>query len=192
VAPGPATERISAHFKLRLRGGLLFNVRSGRGLWSREAGQELPIASLTKMMTALVVAAHTRPDARVLITRQAIDFSGSGVGLLPLGVESIVQFSLLVCHVADDGEAKSLAFQSLHDCEDHHRQISQPERAVNGKRSAGDWNPPEDESDDQRQDEVREEDEKAVLRVPLNVAVVLLHQKRHNSEKEEVRQRQHQ
>jgi serine-type D-Ala-D-Ala carboxypeptidase (penicillin-binding protein 5/6) len=81
----PATERISAHFKLRLRGGLLFNVRSGRVLWSREAGQELPIASLTKMMTALVVAAHTRPDARVLITRQAIDFSGSGVGLLPLG-----------------------------------------------------------------------------------------------------------
>ena len=83
VAPAPA--RISAHFKLRLRGGLLFDVRSGRVLWSREAGQELPIASLTKMMTALIVAAHARPDARVLITRQAVDFSGSGVGLLPLG-----------------------------------------------------------------------------------------------------------
>jgi serine-type D-Ala-D-Ala carboxypeptidase (penicillin-binding protein 5/6) len=85
VAPAPAPARISAHFKLRLRGGLLFDVRSGRVLWSRQAGQELPIASLTKMMTALVVAAHTQPDARVLITRQAVDFSGSGVGLLPRG-----------------------------------------------------------------------------------------------------------
>ncbi|MEA2161054.1 MAG: hypothetical protein QOD66_3434 [Solirubrobacteraceae bacterium] len=83
VAPAPT--RIGAHFKLRVRGGLLFDVHSGRVLWSLEAERELPIASLTKMMTALVVVAHTRPDARVLVTRQAVDFSGSGVGLLPLG-----------------------------------------------------------------------------------------------------------
>ena len=31
----------------------------------------LPIASLTKMMTALVVVAHAKPDDRVLITREA-------------------------------------------------------------------------------------------------------------------------
>jgi D-alanyl-D-alanine carboxypeptidase len=37
------------------------------------------------MMTALVVAGRDRPTDRVLITRQAVHFSGSGVGLLPLG-----------------------------------------------------------------------------------------------------------
>ena len=36
------------------------------------------------MMTALVVASTTRPEAPVLITRQALAYSGSGVGLLPL------------------------------------------------------------------------------------------------------------
>jgi D-alanyl-D-alanine carboxypeptidase len=37
------------------------------------------------MMTALVVTERSRPADRVLITRQATHFSGSGVGLLPLG-----------------------------------------------------------------------------------------------------------
>jgi D-alanyl-D-alanine carboxypeptidase len=37
------------------------------------------------MMTALIVVTRMRASARVLITRQAIHFSGSGVGLLPLG-----------------------------------------------------------------------------------------------------------
>jgi D-alanyl-D-alanine carboxypeptidase len=45
----------------------------------------LPIASLTKMMTALIVVAHSHLSDRVLITRQAVHFSGSGVGELPLG-----------------------------------------------------------------------------------------------------------
>ena len=77
--------RVGVKLKLALRSGLLFDVRTGRVLWERAPARTLPIASLTKMMTALVVIAHARPQARVLITRQATDFSGSGVGLLPLG-----------------------------------------------------------------------------------------------------------
>jgi D-alanyl-D-alanine carboxypeptidase (penicillin-binding protein 5/6) len=94
ITPAPGPERVNAHLKLKLRGGLLFDVRSGRVLWSEEAGRELPIASLTKMMTALVVVAHARPRARVLVTRQAVDFSGSGVGLLPLGKRITVRVLL--------------------------------------------------------------------------------------------------
>ncbi len=75
---------VTPHFKTRVESGLLFDVRSGRVLWERHRTDVVPIASLTKMMTALVVVAHARPSARVLITRAAIDFSGSGVGLLPL------------------------------------------------------------------------------------------------------------
>ena len=36
-------------------------------------------------MTALLVAGRTRPNERVLITQAALDYSSSGVGLLPKG-----------------------------------------------------------------------------------------------------------
>jgi D-alanyl-D-alanine carboxypeptidase len=85
IALAPAGERVRFNPKLGLRSGLLFDVRSGRVLWERDPGRELPIASLTKMMTALVVATHSKPSAPVLITRAATHFTGSGVGLLPLG-----------------------------------------------------------------------------------------------------------
>jgi D-alanyl-D-alanine carboxypeptidase len=45
----------------------------------------MPIASLTKMMTALLAVRSGRPDTPVLVTREAIDTDGSKVGVLPLG-----------------------------------------------------------------------------------------------------------
>ena len=68
-----------------LHSGLLFDVHTGAVLWERAPGRVLPIASLTKMMTALVALAHSKPSDRVLITREATRFTGSGVGLLPRG-----------------------------------------------------------------------------------------------------------
>ncbi len=68
-----------------LRSGMLFDVRSGQVLWERQPDRRLPIASLTKMMTALLVASDSSPAGRVLITPQAMHYTGSAVGLLPLG-----------------------------------------------------------------------------------------------------------
>jgi D-alanyl-D-alanine carboxypeptidase (penicillin-binding protein 5/6) len=84
VEPAPPSERVSVHLKLPLRSGLLFDVRTGEVLWERRPDAVLPIASLTKMMTALIVVAHSQPIDRVLITPAAVHFSGSGVGLLPV------------------------------------------------------------------------------------------------------------
>lgn len=84
-ATAPAAKSVRATFKAPVRSGLLFDVRSGRVLWQRDPTHRLPIASLTKMMTALVVAGHARTSAKVLITRDALHYSGSGVGLLPRG-----------------------------------------------------------------------------------------------------------
>jgi D-alanyl-D-alanine carboxypeptidase (penicillin-binding protein 5/6) len=81
----PAAQRVNVRPKLAVESGLLFDVRTGKVLWERNPTRTRPIASLTKMMTALVVVAHARPSDRVLITSQAVHFSGSGVGLLPLG-----------------------------------------------------------------------------------------------------------
>jgi serine-type D-Ala-D-Ala carboxypeptidase (penicillin-binding protein 5/6) len=67
------------------RAGVLFNVDTGRVLWQHNAGQRLPIASLTKMMTALIIARRHRPDEPVLITPQALAYEGSGMGVLPKG-----------------------------------------------------------------------------------------------------------
>jgi D-alanyl-D-alanine carboxypeptidase (penicillin-binding protein 5/6) len=80
-----APQQVAVSLRLPLRSGLLFDVTTGRVLWQRDAQTVLPIASLTKMMTALVVVDHVSPSARALITPQAVHFSGSGVGLLPLG-----------------------------------------------------------------------------------------------------------
>jgi D-alanyl-D-alanine carboxypeptidase len=82
LAPGGEQVRLNPK---HLRSGLLFDVRSGAVLWERYPQRALPIASLTKMMTALVIVAHSKPTDRVLITREATRFTGSGVGLLPRG-----------------------------------------------------------------------------------------------------------
>jgi D-alanyl-D-alanine carboxypeptidase (penicillin-binding protein 5/6) len=67
------------------RAGLVLDLESGDVLWRLHPRRTLPIASLTKIMTALLVAERTRPGERVLITQAALDYSGSGVGLLPKG-----------------------------------------------------------------------------------------------------------
>ena len=76
---------LTIHFRHPPGAALLFDLDSGRVLWSRNPTQPLPIASLTKMMTALLVVARAAPNARVLITREALAYQGSGVGVLPRG-----------------------------------------------------------------------------------------------------------
>ncbi len=65
--------------------GLLFDVVSGEVLWARNPGQRRPIASLTKMMTALLIAERHRPSERVLVSRKAVGVEGSRIGVLRPG-----------------------------------------------------------------------------------------------------------
>jgi D-alanyl-D-alanine carboxypeptidase (penicillin-binding protein 5/6) len=67
------------------RAGVLFNLTTGQVLWQRNPFTRLRIASLTKMMTALLTVKAAPPDGRVLITKAAVNSSGSKVGVLPLG-----------------------------------------------------------------------------------------------------------
>ena len=54
-------------------------------LWRQRPERVLPIASLTKMMTALVAVDRLPEDGRVLITKQALAYTGSGVGMFKRG-----------------------------------------------------------------------------------------------------------
>ncbi|HEX3433645.1 MAG TPA: D-alanyl-D-alanine carboxypeptidase family protein [Solirubrobacteraceae bacterium] len=67
------------------RAGVLFNLTTGQVLWQRNAFVHLRIASLTKMMTALLTVKSEPPTGRVLITKAAVNSAGSKVGVLPLG-----------------------------------------------------------------------------------------------------------
>jgi serine-type D-Ala-D-Ala carboxypeptidase (penicillin-binding protein 5/6) len=77
------------------RAGLLFNLDTGRVLWQLHPFARLRIASLTKMMTALLTVRSRGvggvggvggdPNSPVRVTRQAEETSGSKVGVLPLG-----------------------------------------------------------------------------------------------------------
>jgi serine-type D-Ala-D-Ala carboxypeptidase (penicillin-binding protein 5/6) len=98
TAPWPLAVRLDAgpdpvhlRFKHPPRAGLLFDVDTGRVLWRRQPTRALPIASLTKMMTALVVDDRVPRHARVKITRQALAYQGSGVGVLPKGKQVKVE-----------------------------------------------------------------------------------------------------
>jgi D-alanyl-D-alanine carboxypeptidase len=85
VALEHGPDLVRMRFKHQPRAGLLFDLDTGRVLWRRRPSRVLPIASLTKMMTALVVADRVPRGARVPVTRAALHYRGSGVGLLPRG-----------------------------------------------------------------------------------------------------------
>src|SRR5690349_3297938 len=72
-------------FHQQPRSGLLFDLDTGEVLWRRLPDRVLPIASLTKMMTALIVVQREKPTAKVRVTKEALAYKGSGVGLLPRG-----------------------------------------------------------------------------------------------------------
>lgn len=85
LQPIPGELPIRPRFKRPPAAGLLFDVDTGEVLWARNEAAPFPIASLTKLMTALLIAERHRPGERVLISRKASRSVGSATGLLPRG-----------------------------------------------------------------------------------------------------------
>jgi serine-type D-Ala-D-Ala carboxypeptidase (penicillin-binding protein 5/6) len=65
--------------------GMLFDLDTGRVLWSIDPMAVVPVASLTKMMTALLVVRALAPEAWVRVSHAAVNAAGSKVGVLPAG-----------------------------------------------------------------------------------------------------------
>jgi D-alanyl-D-alanine carboxypeptidase len=96
VAPAPATspltlaltgapDTVQIRFGHPPRSGLLFDLDTGRVLWRKDPTRVLPVASVTKIMTALVAADRVPEGAKVKVTKEALAYHGSGVGVLPKG-----------------------------------------------------------------------------------------------------------
>jgi serine-type D-Ala-D-Ala carboxypeptidase (penicillin-binding protein 5/6) len=67
------------------RAALVFDVTTGKPLWQLNPTQRMPIASLTKMMTALIIADRHQPRETLMISPKAAHTPGSAIGLLPAG-----------------------------------------------------------------------------------------------------------
>jgi serine-type D-Ala-D-Ala carboxypeptidase (penicillin-binding protein 5/6) len=92
TAPSPlavrldgAPDPIAIDFKKPPKAAIVFDMDTGKVLWRRNPTKVLPIASLTKMMTALVVVDRVPEGSKVRITKEALKYTGSGVGVLPRG-----------------------------------------------------------------------------------------------------------
>jgi serine-type D-Ala-D-Ala carboxypeptidase (penicillin-binding protein 5/6) len=72
-------------FKDPPRAGIVFDVKTGEVLWRRNPLKRTQIASLTKIMTALLVVEQTHAKDEIRIPKDALNYVGSGVGLLPKG-----------------------------------------------------------------------------------------------------------
>src|SRR3954447_3366619 len=92
-APGPrplavdlkdASDPVPVVFPHPPKSGLLFDLDTGKVLWRRLPERVLPLASLTKMMTALLVVEDVSPRERVRIPKGRY-FEGWAAGVLPGG-----------------------------------------------------------------------------------------------------------
>jgi serine-type D-Ala-D-Ala carboxypeptidase (penicillin-binding protein 5/6) len=98
----PVSGALPVHhpFKHPPAAGILFDVKSGEVLWQRRPRMEHAIASLTKMMTALMVVRDDPPEERVRISRNAAHTAGSATGLLPGGrkvpLEPLLQALIMI------------------------------------------------------------------------------------------------
>ena len=78
-------ESLEVRFRKPPRAGVLVDMDSGEVLWRRRALTPMPIASLAKIMTAIIVAERTERGERARVSREALRYTGSGVGVLPKG-----------------------------------------------------------------------------------------------------------
>jgi D-alanyl-D-alanine carboxypeptidase (penicillin-binding protein 5/6) len=109
IAPGavrfalkPVRGPLPVHYRFKHppAAGVLFDLKTGRILWERRPRLEQPIASLTKMMTALIVAERNSPREHVRVSAKAAHTPGSATGLLPRGhkvpLEALLQALVMI------------------------------------------------------------------------------------------------
>ena len=85
LTKAPAKHRIRPNLKGRPAAGILVDASTGEVMWALRPDSRRSIASLTKMMNALVSLDRAKPDRTVRISPAAAAMGGSTVGRLPIG-----------------------------------------------------------------------------------------------------------
>jgi D-alanyl-D-alanine carboxypeptidase len=92
------------------RAWVLTDLKSGEYLAGEDASKELPIASTTKIMEAIVVLENADPGKEVTVSREAASYATpaySNVGLLPGDTLSVRE--LLMAALISSGDAAAYA-----------------------------------------------------------------------------------
>lgn len=101
AAPSGAAPTVSA------QSALLLDAEHGLVLYEKDADRRLPMASTTKIMTALTALAHVAPETVIRVTPEAVGVEGSSV-YLTAGEELTLQellYALLLQSANDAAEA---------------------------------------------------------------------------------------
>jgi len=67
--------------KVNLKAGIVFDTEKEKNLWNKNITEVLPIASLTKLMTAIIVSENMKLDRVVNVSQAALDANGNRGGL---------------------------------------------------------------------------------------------------------------
>jgi D-alanyl-D-alanine carboxypeptidase len=107
------------------RAWLVQNGTTGEVLLRHDAAEQLPIASITKLMTVLVTLEHARPDETVIVAPEAAEVGESTVDLAPgerVSVADLVDAALiqsandaawaLALHAADGNLARFVGWMN--------------------------------------------------------------------------------
>ena len=112
VAVAPPAEKIEITENVSASGVLIYDLRSGQNLYAREARIQRPMASLTKIMTALIIVENHDLDEVVTIPKGVVDVTGNKA-YLPPGAHFTVAdlLSALLINSANDA---ALALAQYH------------------------------------------------------------------------------
>jgi D-alanyl-D-alanine carboxypeptidase (penicillin-binding protein 5/6) len=114
AAWGPGAARASARPALSAKAAILVAPATGQKLYGLDAGAELPIASTTKLMTALVTLEHTRLGKVVADPDYHPAPVDSQIGLVPGERMSVHDLLLAMLLPSADDAAEDLAYNVGH------------------------------------------------------------------------------
>lgn len=112
VAPYPVKKTEAVEPVIRAKSALLVDLPSGTTLYAKDPDARLPIASITKLMSALLVVEKTKPDAVVTVPKLQNRPEESLMGLREgdqLRIEDLLAGSL----IASGNDATSVLAQAV-------------------------------------------------------------------------------
>ncbi len=98
---------------LLARAAIIYDPTDGRVLFAKDADESLPLASLTKLMTAEVVLGNVSPDTMVTITKEDLAPGGDWDGGLKLGDKVSVGSLLKIGLIASSNDAITAAASAV-------------------------------------------------------------------------------
>ncbi|MCX6388384.1 MAG: D-alanyl-D-alanine carboxypeptidase [Solirubrobacterales bacterium] len=113
VTKAPVRHRVHPSFSMVPKAGILIDLNTGEVMWTSRADWRRPIASLTKLMTALISTSRPRMNREIGISSSAANISGSVVGGLGVGSRISVRDLLKGMLIVSGNDAATALAQGI-------------------------------------------------------------------------------